>query len=107
MVQCLNSGTCEGSFANDCASQFGGNFKDGGYAGALYGYLFCWIGTICVFIPMAELASMWVMLLAFWLMMLTSVEGTYLWWAISLGFHAGSKILPEVSQLYRRFVFES
>ncbi|TAQ86145.1 hypothetical protein B7494_g5542 [Chlorociboria aeruginascens] len=38
--------------------QFGGNFTNGGFAGAVYGFLICWIGTVCVFTSMAELASM-------------------------------------------------
>ena len=31
----------------------------GGSAGLVYGYLFVWLGTMCVFTTMAELASMY------------------------------------------------
>ncbi|KAI1084204.1 amino acid transporter [Whalleya microplaca] len=34
------------------------SFENGGYAGAIYGYIIVWIGTLCVFASMGELASM-------------------------------------------------
>jgi hypothetical protein len=36
------------------------NFSNGGYAGSVYGFIIVWIGTICVFATMGELASMYV-----------------------------------------------
>ncbi|EED14466.1 conserved hypothetical protein [Talaromyces stipitatus ATCC 10500] len=37
---------------------FDDNFANGGYAGSVYGYIIVWIGTLCVFATMGELASM-------------------------------------------------
>lgn len=32
---------------------------DGGPAGLIYGFLFCWLGYATIFATMGELASMW------------------------------------------------
>ncbi|KAI1416836.1 amino acid transporter [Hypoxylon sp. FL1857] len=34
------------------------SFENGGFAGSIYGYIIVWIGTLCVFATMGELASM-------------------------------------------------
>ena len=36
------------------------NDQSGGPAGALYGFLFVWIGMLCTYASLSELASMWV-----------------------------------------------
>ena len=33
-------------------------YENGGSAGAIYGFIIVWIGTLCVFATMGELASM-------------------------------------------------
>lgn len=34
-------------------------FQNGGPAGLIYGYLFCWIGTLATVASLAEMASMY------------------------------------------------
>jgi hypothetical protein len=35
-------------------------FQNGGPAGLIYGYIFCFIGTLMVVASLGEMASMWV-----------------------------------------------
>jgi amino acid permease len=36
-------------------------FQNGGPAGLVYGYLFCWVGILCVVASLGEMASMYVL----------------------------------------------
>lgn len=50
---CSLLSTWEGMFA---VFIFG--FQNGGPAGLIYGYLFCWVGTLCTVASLGEMASM-------------------------------------------------
>lgn len=38
----------------------GGLFENGGYAGTVYSFIIAWVGILCAFTTMGELASMYV-----------------------------------------------
>jgi hypothetical protein len=38
----------------------GGLFENGGYAGTVYSFIIAWVGILCAFATMGELASMYV-----------------------------------------------
>jgi len=44
---------------NASYSTFEFGFQNGGPAGLIYGFLFCWAGTLATVASLAELASMW------------------------------------------------
>lgn len=88
---CSLLSTWEGMFA---VFIFG--FQNGGPAGLIYGYLFCWVGTLCTVASLGEMASMmplsggqyhWVSILApaHYARFLSYITG----WVTNIGWQAG------------------
>ena len=76
----------------------------GGPAGVIYGYIFVWLGTLSVFLTLAEATSMWVMgIFGKDLRPLTSYQGPYVRGPISLGLYARSSSIPKVLELHHWF----
>jgi isocitrate lyase len=47
-------------FAKTKSRTLGGLFENGGYAGTVYSFIIAWVGILCAFTTMGELASMYV-----------------------------------------------